>query len=160
MIEEQASDFEQAVIERLEPHRAELVVNLRQLIRHEYAPGVARLHFEVYCDQFLDTFPVSFFYLDEKGDECGLGDATWPKVGDLVEAEELLDEEFLEDEQFEGLDTMTASGQALIIWFADCWQAAGGKNFPFKATIRLHDAEIYDAGRYHDLVGSRWEQFP
>jgi hypothetical protein len=73
MTEEQAGNFEQAVTERFEPNRAELVASLRQLIEHKYVPDVAQIHFEVYCDQFHDSFPVNLFYLDKTGNEERVG---------------------------------------------------------------------------------------
>ena len=82
MSEEKLRKFEQVVIERLEPYRSELVATLRRLIEYQYGPQVGRLHFEVYCDQFTDSFPVNIFYLDQNDNECPQGDG-----GSLLEEE-------------------------------------------------------------------------
>lgn len=75
-----------------------------------------------------------------------------------MDSEGVLEQEFLSQAESDDFDTWTAAGLTLIAWFADCWQVAGGRDFPLLASIRLHDADIYDGGRYFNLVRGDWEQ--
>ena len=142
---------------RLEPHREALISQLRALTTHSYPVEVETVHFEVFAGIF-DGFPVRAFFLDSGNTEFFVyedGEARYPCPVDpgLIATSPLLlpseeDQLFQQDPE---LDYCTVTAEAVIPWFAGCWEAAGGSSFPRSATIGIHDD-----GRVLDLRSGQW----
>ncbi len=153
-----ADRFRAGVVEHLKPLTAELVPVLRRLIEYPYPPEVANLDFEVFCDGFTDGFPVRVFFMDAHNGELFVyrgSQAEYPcdVNPELLKVEHVYPREFAAafKEEDDTLDTFTLAGDALIPWFAECWEAAGGRRFNRGAQIGLHDEF-----RRFDLVRMKW----
>jgi hypothetical protein len=144
-----AEEFARFVTEKLRPHAAPLLNQLRQLIGHHYPPQVAALEFEVFADGFTSGFPIRTYFVDSDRTEFFLDTDSGPAYPSPIdpgllkiphvylEAEEA---RFLEREP--GLDTYTVAAETLIPWFADLWRRAGGSAFPIHADIGIHDDTV------------------
>ena len=153
-----ADEFKLRVTEHLEEHTDKLVDLLKHLVSFPHVPEVRSLDFEVFCDSFTDRFPVRVYFMDADNCEYFIyenGKATYPcdVDPDLLGLDGAygseLEEEF--EERDPDLDIYTIAGEALIPWFARCWLAAGGADFPREAFIGLHDGlECFD------LVKQTW----
>jgi hypothetical protein len=151
--------FQQEVRNHLDQLTDQLVPILKQLIEYPYVPEVKSLDFEIFCDGFTEGFPVRAFFMDE--DNCehfiyveGQAQYPCPINPGLLDIPHVYPDELEErySQQDEDLDTFTAAGEALIPWFAECWQQAGGLSFPRQAQIMLHDdIEAFD------LVHQVWQ---
>jgi hypothetical protein len=150
--------FQQRVVEALSSHTEALIHVLRQLVRHPYPPEVVHLAFEVFTDGFRSGFPVRVFFIDAENNEFFLyedGEAKYPSSVDpgLLDIPSVYGEELekeLEEDDPEA-DFYTLAGEALVPWFSDCWQAAGGAGFSRAASIRLHDDV-----KFFDLIARQW----
>lgn len=158
MSEQVAVRFQAGVVRHLEPLSNQLVPVLRRLLAHPFVPQVHHLDFEVFCDGFSSGFPVRAFFMD--ADNCehfvyADGKTQYPCDVDpgLLKIQRVYPPEFEEEFGTEApdLDYFTLAGQALVPWFGQCWDDAGGARFDRGAFIGLHD----DLRRY-DLLRQEW----
>ncbi|MCL2916087.1 hypothetical protein L2725_20300 [Shewanella corallii] len=152
--------FQQAVKQYLCLLSADLTQVLRQLIQHSYPEDVVELAFELFPDGFSEGFPVQTFFLDADNSEVFImvnGEAQYPSPvePELLENPQVYPWE-LESNYAMGDNEFNAWGIAsytLIDWFFDCWQQAGGKHFPLKAKIGVHDSR-----HQFDLIKGQWHK--
>jgi hypothetical protein len=115
------------------------------------APFPAAMHlldFEVFSDAFPVEFPVWMYAKDRHA--APLEDGTepvLPEVSCTLPQEVLYDDRYLAPD----INIWSIAAEELITWFASCWRAAGGLDFPHPAYIAPHDH-----GRSFDLRRNVW----
>lgn len=150
--------FQAGVRVYLEPHSTALTQVLSRLIEYPFVPEIQHLDFEVFGDGFTQEFPVRAFFMDKNNCEYFVyeaGEAKYPCDinPNLLKLRQVYPVEFEEEfeTQDEKFDSFTLASETLIKWFAQCWNAAGGRNFSRRAFIGMHDHP-----QRFDLVHGVW----
>ena len=112
-----------------------LCQELRAIIADTYSETAYCLWFEYDSPHFYDSFPVMFCVLDRSG-EAEVRRELLPNIAGTVPAE------VLDDPRYESEDenTWNLSSKVLEVWFADCWEYAGGHQSRLPGYIAHHDS--------------------
>jgi hypothetical protein len=142
--------FDREFREQIERFTPELVSALRTITETKPPPVVKVLSFEIQAD--WRYFPVYAFAMDEEA----LNEVYFkrPFKGPLLpDAGELVPEGAIDQDAYEeaGVATFESGAGVLAEWFAECWHAAGGAQFPIPAYINLHDSS-----QYFDVRTRKW----
>jgi hypothetical protein len=160
MVSAADNSFTVIVREYLSKLEAPLTTALQKLVRYQYPKEVYALAFEVFSDSFTSQFPARVFFMDRSNTEYFLYENNVAKYPSPIDPE-ILKVEYVYPEELEEeftakdpeLDPWSIATTEFIAWFYSCWTKAGGKNFPFVATIAHHDSS-----REFNLKTGQWQK--
>ena len=141
-------EFRALARRHLEPLTGALVGWLADRLVAPFPAAMHLLDFEVFSDAFPVEFPVWMYAKDRQARPLEDGtEPVLPEVTGTLPPELLYDERYLAPD----LNIWSLAADELITWFASCWRAAGGLDFPHPAYIAPHDH-----GRCFDLARQVW----
>jgi hypothetical protein len=146
MSEPTAEEYRAFVRENLERHTAALTAQLRDILALRFHPDVVLLDFEVFHDGLAEELPVRGFFMDRSNNEVFSDDPALtgssldllPDIPHIIPESEKPRLQAIEAAEAD-IDTISIEAAEIIAWFAHCWTAAGGQDFPLPAYICRHD---------------------
>ncbi len=146
-----AESYQRLIMSYLEKLSDRLRAELRLLLSNRFHPDVALVDIEVFADGLEWELPVRLFLMDKGNNEVFHDDPGYfpeSSMGFLVVVERVIPDDLVDGEALvdvqdaleeAGVDTSEVETQAIIAWFAACWQQAGGGECPLPAYICAHD---------------------
>lgn len=150
MVHCNADDYKTFVRQWLERLSPPVIAQLKTLKSCRFHPRVGKLKVIVFPAGLAGRLPVKTFLVDGCNNQVLHGNGTFP-MGLVEDVEHVVppDEAEVTARCNEaGVETVEVELQTLIEWFADCWVAAGGSDFPLPAYIGVRgDIESFDLKR-------------
>ncbi len=127
---------------RLAHLKQRAIEELRSILLKPLPEADAILDVEIFPDSLFDGLPIRLFFMAPSGGTelapshellAGQADAAWSTAerDAIIQAGE-------EDDAF---DHLSIDGPAILAWFVDCWEEAGGSNYPLDAFVGEHDSD-------------------
>lgn len=139
----------------LEEHSDDLIRNIKETIQFNYYKGIDLLDFTAFVQGF--GMSIVMYSMDGGASEVfyeGSDSSIFSGSHDLIEDIEYYDgksDEFWEFYDQNGEELSKIETEAIVEWFAACWNKAGGTSVKMPAYFSFHD---YDP--CFDLHNSKW----
>jgi len=141
------TECRQAIAQSFDLLTDKLTCELQGIIQAANPPSTHLLWFVFDSSQFDEGFPVVVCRMDQNG-QCEENRQLLPKTDAAVPESIIYDPRYRAEE----LDTWAIASEILRMWFADCWEAAGGHQSRWPGYLAHHDSSYsFDLTRRREL---------
>lgn len=133
-------DFSRVYREHLEKHSASLINEIKFMLTQPVHPDVTQIYVEVFPDEYGDGYASIGIYFEGKNKKVDRNDKNFFPGRYLEFAEYANDLPIIDIEAYnEKFYVSDITVEEVKLWFASCWNKAGGKDYYLPVILRGHE---------------------